>query len=308
MTTNRLRLLVTGAAGFIGSHAAGLAAARGYDVHGVDLTSASGRMPDGVRDHRIADGGLPSMIAELRPDICILAAGRASVGESVADPAPDFKSGPALTFALLDTLRRHAPACRTLFISSAAVYGNPERLPVSEDASAAPISPYGFHKLQCEMLCREFTAVYGMKTAVVRLFSAYGEGLRRQVLWDICRKILCEGRLELMGTGEETRDFLHVQDIAVGLLQVVDRTPMAAEPYNLASGCAVNIRDLAGMLSGALGVRITPEFSGVAPAGDPLHWRGDSTRMRALGFAPQIPLESGIKAYASWARRQLLGG
>jgi UDP-glucose 4-epimerase len=265
-------------------------------------------MPEGVCDHRVAEGDLPGMIAELRPDICIHAAGCASVRESVADPAPDFTSGPVLTFALLDALRRHAPACRTLFISSAAVYGNPKGLPVSEGASVAPISPYGFHKLQCEMLCREFTLIYGMKTAVARLFSAYGEGLRRQVLWDICRKVLREGRLSLMGTGEETRDFLHVRDIAGGLLQIMDCAPMAAETYNLASGRAVSIRDLAEMLSSALDARITPEFSGVAPAGDPLYWLGDATRTRGLGFAPQIPLESGIKAYAAWARGQLQGG
>ena len=306
MTTNRLRLLVTGAAGFIGFHAADLATARGYDVHGVDLTSASGRMPDGVCDHRVAEGGLPGIIAELRPDICIHAAGRASVGESVIDPAPDFASGPTLTFALIDTLRRYYPRCRTLFLSSAAVYGNPEKLPVREDAPAAPISPYGFHKRQSELLCREFTDIYGMKTAVARIFSAYGEGLRRQVLWDICRKGLIEGRLLLHGTGAETRDFLHVRDIAVGLMQIVEGAPMGGETYNLASGHAVSVGDLATMAMSALGVDIEPEFDGWVPVGDPCYWCADISKISALGFLPAIPLTAGVGSYAQWARQQLV--
>ena len=235
MTTDRLRLLVTGAAGFIGSHVAGLAVERGYEVHGVDLAEAPecrGGIPPSSDVRRA--GVFESLIEEIRPVACIHAAGRASVYESVANPALDFASGPVLTFALLDELRRHAPECRALFLSSAAVYGNPEKLPVGEDAPAAPISPYGFHKRQSELLCREFTDVYGMKTAVARIFSAYGEGLRRQVLWDICRKSLIEGRLLLHGTGAETRDFLHVRDIAVGLMQIVEGAPMGGETYNLA--------------------------------------------------------------------------
>jgi UDP-glucose 4-epimerase len=302
------RLLVTGAAGFIGSHIAQIGIERGYEVHGVDLFTASAPMTAGVHDHRVVRGreDLTSLLAEIRPQICIHAAGRASVRESVADPAPDFASGPALTFALLDGLRRHAPACQTLFLSSAAVYGNPGVLPISEDAESRAISPYGFHKLQCETLCREFTAVYGMRTAVVRIFSAYGEGLRRQVLWDICCKILREGRLLLMGTGEETRDFLHVRDIAAGLLQIVDRAPMAAEPYNLASGRAISIGDLAKMAISALGVDIEPEFDGLVPSGDPLHWRADISKITALGFAPTIPLTAGLRSYAEWTRHQFI--
>lgn len=307
---NRSRLLVTGAAGFIGYWTAMHAAARGYEVHGVDLAGVTAMLPNNVHVHRIAGGcaALASLLTELHPDICIHAAGRSSVHESVTNPAPDFASGPSLTFTLLDTLRRHAPTCRVLFLSSAAVYGNPEILPVSEDAKIAPISPYGFHKVQCEILCREFTAVYGMQTAIARIFSAYGEGLRRQVLWDICCKILREGRLCLMGTGEETRDFLHVRDISAGLLRIVESAPMAAETYNLASGQAISILDMARILADALNSQIEPEFNGVVKPGDPRHWRGDGKRIRELEFTPSVPLEPGVQAYAAWAREQLLGG
>lgn len=303
-----MRLLVTGAAGFIGSYVAGLAVERSYEVHGVGLAEAPAIAVAGLRHHRMCKGqeGFESLIEEIRPVACIHAAGRASVYESVANPALDFASGPVLTFALLDELRRHAPECRVLFLSSAAVYGNPEKLPVGESAPAAPISPYGFHKHQSELLCREFTEVYGMKTAIARIFSAYGEGLRRQVLWDICRKSLIEGRLLLHGTGAETRDFLHVRDIAVGLMQIVEGAPMGGETYNLASGHAVSIGDLATTAISALGVDIEPEFDGCVPVGDPRYWCADISKISALGFVPAVPLTAGVGSYAQWARQQLV--
>jgi UDP-glucose 4-epimerase len=297
---------VTGACGFIGRHICHLTKARGDDWYGVDVlnTPPLEVQPDRyVKTDSLA--ALGEFIEHVRPEVCIHAAGLALVRESIADPAPDFSSGPSLTFALLDALRRNALQCRVLFLSSAAVYGNPVRLPASEDSPAAPISPYGFHKLQCELLCREFTEVYGLKTAVARIFSAYGEGLRRQVLFDICRKILCERRLALRGTGQETRDFLHVRDIAAGVLRIADAAPMTAEAYNLASGHAVSISDLAKMAAAGLGIDITPEFDGVVPLGDPRFWQADTTRIGALGFVPTITLEVGIKSYAHWARQEL---
>src|SRR5438552_189686 len=82
---------------------------------------------------------------------------------------------------------------------------------------ARRLSPYGYHKRQAELICEEFSRVYALPTAVARIFSAYGPGLRRQVVWDICEKALATGKLELRGTGAESRDFIHAADIARGL-------------------------------------------------------------------------------------------
>lgn len=263
--------------------------------------------PAGIRYRRLAlpDPALFDFIQEVQPAACVHCAGRASVPLSVSDPAADFHDAVPVTFALLDALRRAAPKCRTVLLSSAAVYGNPLRLPVSEDQPTAPLSPYGFHKLLGEILADEFTRLYALPTAVVRIFSAYGPGLRRQVVWDICERVLTSGTLRLHGTGEESRDFIHADDIASALATVVERAPFQAERYNLGSGQETTIRALACTLLDALGVNLEPEFDGSVRAGDPRNWCANITAVTALGYAPSITLESGLRTVAAWASAKL---
>ena len=301
------RVLVTGAGGFIGRHICELARGRGAAVYGFDLLDVPPTELEPGHYSKNSDHpeDLAHFVENVRPEICIHAAGRASVTDSIEDPAIDFRAGPVLTFELLEALRKKAPNCRFLLLSSAAVYGNPQALPVTETQTPSPISPYGFHKLQCELLCREFTRVYDLRTSIVRIFSAYGEGLRRQVLWDICRQLATNGAVMLRGTGHETRDFLHVADVADGVLLVAERARMAGEVYNLASGRQTSVREIALIAAAALERETTPNFDGVVPQGDPLNWQADITQIEALGFEPKIALETGVRAYAGWCRLQL---
>lgn len=303
-----MRILVTGVAGFLGGYISRAASAQGYETHGVDLPPHAAIQSSLASYHGGADRDVGALVKSIQPTLCVHCAGRASVGQSIVDPADDFRSGPPLTFAWLDALRAHAPGAGFVLLSSAAVYGNPATLPVSEDLPPAPISPYGFHKLQCELLCREFAEVYGVRTAAVRIFSAYGEGLRRQVLWDICRQVLHERRLDLRGTGNETRDFVHGADVAEGVLAVARSAAMRGEVYNLASGHATSVRELASLAASALGYADEPRFDGQVPVGDPLHWKADTAKISALGFAPSIALDAGIKRYAQWCASELAGG
>ena len=301
-------VLVTGVAGFLGRYAARCFAVEGWRVVGIDdLPAENAQLGVAATYHRMK---LPSaeLGALLRSEpfhACVHCAGRASVPLSMAEPKPDFEANAVLTFELLDALRLHAPRCRTLFLSSAAVYGDPAALPVTEDQRVAPLSPYGYHKRQAELLCEEFSRIYGLPTAVVRIFSAYGPGLRRQVLWDICSRALMTGRLSLGGTGEESRDFIHAGDVAAGLRVLAERAAAEGEIYNLASGTETTIRELATLLLRALGSEITPQFDGQRRAGDPLHWRADISRLQALGFQPQISRERGIAATAQWCAAEL---
>jgi UDP-glucose 4-epimerase len=303
-------ILITGVAGFIGRYVARYFSEQGWFVVGVD-NSAPENAPIGNLSvyHRfqLPDANLNNVILEYSPEVCVHCAGRASVGLSITDPTDDFYTNTALTFEILNALRLNAPNCRFIFLSSAAVYGNPESLPVNETQSPFPLSPYGFHKLQCEQLCLEFTKVYNLPTASIRIFSAYGPGLRRQVLWDICQKALIKNAVKLQGTGQESRDFIHALDIAKALMKIAESAPMQGEAYNLASGREVKISELAHIVLSALEYQGVPEFDGIVPMGTPLYWQADISKLVALGFTPTVLLERGIKTFANWCQAELVG-
>ena len=259
------KVLVTGAAGFLGHHVVTQFAREGWKVVGLDhVPSPTATFAPGVAYHRLElpNALLGSLIAAEAPNVCVHCAGSASVGLSLENPDVDFRGNTILTFEVLEALRRNAPACRFLLLSSAAVYGDPAALPVSEVQVPDPLSPYGWHKLQCEMLCAEYSRFFDLPTAVVRIFSAYGPGLRRQVIWDICERALTKGELFLHGTGRESRDFIHATDIARGLVLLAESGAAIGEVYNLATGREVTIAELAELLLRELAPGIVPVFDG----------------------------------------------
>jgi UDP-glucose 4-epimerase len=310
VTTQSKSILITGVAGFIGRYVARHFSEQGWSVVGIDNSPPENAPVANLSAYhrlQLPDTALNGLLQKHSPQVCIHCAGRASVGLSLTDPSADFYASTALTFEMLNALRLNAPNCRFIFLSSAAVYGNPESLPVSETQSLAPVSPYGFHKLQCEQLCLEFTKVYALPTASLRIFSAYGPGLRRQVLWDICQKIITQNSLTLQGTGKESRDFIHALDIARALSVVATSAPMQGEAYSLGSGREVAIAQLADMVLDALESDCSPQFDGIVPAGTPLNWQADISKLNSLGFSASVPLERGVKTFANWCRAELVG-
>jgi len=301
-------VLLTGASGFLGSYMARELSAAGHRVIGLDAVQPpperAGELAVFYRI-RLPDPGLEGVVSRHRPWACLHCAGGSSVPASLSEPWRDFQAGAVVTYQLLEVLRRLAPECRTVFMSSAAVYGDPPGLPVSESAPAAPLSPYGLHKLMAEQAGALFRRLYGLPFAALRVFSAFGEGLRRQVVWDLCRKVLREGRLYLMGTGRETRDFIHAADVARAARLVAERAPLQGEVYNLALGRELSIAELARLVAGELGYRGAVEFDGLLPAGTPRRWRADTARLQALGFRPRVELEEGLRAFVRWCREQL---
>jgi UDP-glucose 4-epimerase len=301
-------VLLTGAAGFLGRYVARQFGAEGWRVVGVDNAPVeSVPLRPGATYHRmrLPDPALGELLAAERPQLCIHCAGRASVPQSMEDPAPDFRDNTVLTFELLNFLRQYVPGCRFLLLSSAAVYGNPRSLPVGEGDEIRPMSPYGYHKRQCELLCQELSSIYGVPTAAVRIFSAYGAGLRRQIIWEICERILTGSPLVLQGSGAESRDFIHAVDVARALSLLARRAPCEGEVYNLATGREVSTRELAALVTGVLKPEMAASFDGRVRAGDPLHWRADISKISALGFTPTISLEQGIRTVATWASAEL---
>jgi UDP-glucose 4-epimerase len=307
---NNKTVLVTGVAGFIGRYITRIFSSQGWDVIGVDNSSPENASSLSLKAYyslQLPSAELNELLKKHSPHLCIHAAGRASVGFSIIDPYKDFYANTVLTMELLESLRKFSPACKFIYLSSASVYGNPSHLPITESSSTNPISPYGFHKLQGEQLCREFYEIYGLSTASVRIFSAYGSGLRRQVLWDICYKALIQGKVFLQGTGLESRDFIHVIDIAAALFLVACHAPMQGECYNLGSGKEVTISELSTLILDSIEYGGSLEFDGKISPGNPRNWKADISRIEALGFQPSVSLEQGVRVFANWCRAELVG-
>jgi UDP-glucose 4-epimerase len=223
----------------------------------------------------------------------------------MTDPASDYSDGPALTFTVLDAIHRCSPDCQFVHLSSAAVYGNPSILPVNEEQAPHPISVYGYHKWQSEIICEEFAALFGLRTISARLFSAYGPGLRRQVLWDLTNKALTQNTVILQGHGSESRDFINVLDIARALDRILDKAPMKGEAINVASGEETKIADLARLIIKNIDHPVTLKFSEQLPSGTPTNWRADIAKISLLGFAPEITLQTGVDAFVEWCKHEV---
>jgi UDP-glucose 4-epimerase len=284
-------VLVTGASGFLGRHICARLLADGHEV-----------VPAGRPEVEVPSPSFDQLLGRRSPDAVVHCATPASVPASVERPHEDFVRSVTVLEELLTRLSGLATPPRVAFISSAAVYGEPARLPVREDDPAAPVSPYGHHRLMCEQLLREYAELEGVPSLSLRVFSAYGEGLRRQVLWEICRQARASGRVVLAGTGDETRDFVHARDVASAVALAVRSAEVDARAYNVAGGDATTIRFLAESLARELGLgEGAVTFTGAVRTGDPRHWQADIGHMRALGWEPEVALPPGLAAYAAWA-------
>ncbi len=279
------KILITGSRGFVGQSVGRYALARGHEVLG--LSRASQAAPGWSGLHKRVDVGtddISGILADFKPDIIVHAAGSASVADSIKDPASDFRAT-AMTFMnVLDGVRRSGADPIVLQVSSAAVYGNPVELPVRERARTAPISPYGHHKLFCEMLANEYAQCYGISSVVCRIFSLFGPLQRRLLVWELYRQFVGpEACVELQGTGNETRDFLHVDDLSDALLRLAKVVPRkAASALNVASGVETSARGLAEEIRSVLESEKDVFCRGHARPGDPDRWWGDTGKLTAL--------------------------
>jgi UDP-glucose 4-epimerase len=301
---------VTGARGFLGRHVAQHLRAVGWRVVGVGHGEWKREDAEawGVsmwRDAEIDFRALRDLAAlSGSPDLIFDAAGSASVGLSLEQPLLDFQRTVATTAAVLEAMRTAAPGALIVYPSSAAVYGAVTKGPIAEPTAIAPLSPYGVHKAMAEELCLTRSKHFGLRCAIIRYFSLYGPGLRRQILWDLVHKITANpSEVQLHGTGDEIRDFLHVED-AARLVSLV-ATTARDEPIviNGGGGHGVSIRELAEAVAGELGEQAVIRFSGKRRHGDPPYYQADVTRLARLGFAPSWTLREGIRDYLAWLKK-----
>jgi UDP-glucose 4-epimerase len=300
-------VVITGVNGFLGQSAARHFAGRGWSVVGVGSSLPLPSLVGTLRRYygwRLPDPRFSGLLREFRPTLCVHCASRSSVPGSFIEPGGDFASSPVVVFELLNQIWKHHPSTKFVLLSSAAVYGNPSSLPITEEHVLAPASPYGYHRLMSERVCAEFSHLFHLRTISLRIFSAYGRGLRRQVFWDICQKATLGEEVNLQGTGGESRDFIHATDIARALEQTALHAAFRGEVYNLASGRETTIAELAGRILQRLSPRGRLSFDGVLPPGTPRNWRADICKLAALGFVPQVSLDEGLGEYVNWFQQE----
>jgi UDP-glucose 4-epimerase len=275
--------------------------------HGAWIESA--RQEWGVgewRNGEITHANLDSLAAAVgMPDVVIHLAGGSAVGPSFAQPAEDFHRSVVAASELAEWMRQRAPNARLVMASSAAVYGAGHPGPIAETAECRPYSPYGFHKRMAELTLESYARNFGLQVAIVRLFSVYGPGLRKQLLWDASTRLAQGAKvLTLGGTGDELRDWLHVDDVAKMLRWAATRASNEASVINGGTGVATPVRTIAERLCAAWGADRTVSFSGAARPGDPVRLVADVSQVQQAGFTPARSWAQGIDDYTAWFRAQ----
>lgn len=235
-------------------------------------------------------------------DYCINAAGSAHVNYSFQYPEKDFELNVSLVINLLGAIKNHSPNCKFINFSSAAVYGNPLKLPVSEDAPTMPLSPYGYHKLLSEKLLYEYYKFFGLKTCSLRVFSAYGERLKKQLFWDLSTQMKNSESLKLYGTGFESRDFIYINDLIRILDIILQKAEFKGEVYNVANGEEIFIKDAVSLFLKEMDWKGKVIFSGEEKTGDPKNWKADIKRIQKFGYKRNYSFEQGIKRYCKWLK------
>jgi len=299
-------VIITGAHGFIGRHTSRVFEREGWRVVGVDQTPWRQGTP---ADWGIAQWHVGEVTTEVLtslnicPAAVVHCAGSGSVGFSYVEPAKDFRYNVETTINALEFIRLYAPNAVLIIPSSAAVYGLAGKLPTPTNHPTNPVSPYGVHKLITEMLCRSYQRNFGLTAVIIRFFSVFGEGQRKLLLWDACRKI-SSGQSEFFGSGNETRDFLHVEDAAALIQLAAIQAPRGEiNVINGGTGQSATVRAIIEELVKLLTCELIPVFNGQTRTGDPPHYLADISEPLRWGWSPSVKLQDGLRRYVEWWQR-----
>ena len=308
------KYLVTGGAGFIGSHLVEELLHRGASVRIADdfSTGLRANLPAaGAFD--LVDGDLANPDIATRAvagcDIVIHQAAIPSVPRSIEDPVGSHRANVDATLNILAAARA-AGVRRVVFAGSSSVYGNSASLPKREDARPHPLSPYALQKLVGEQYCQLFTRLYGLDTVTTRYFNVFGPrqdpGSAYSGVISRFSTALLEGRQPtIYGDGRQSRDFTYVADVVNGVLRATEAPGAAGEVINLACGNRVSLLGLIDTLQIILGTRVQPHF-GPEREGDVRDSQADIAKARhLLGFDPQVSLEDGLRKTVEWYQSNL---
>jgi len=303
------RVLVTGAAGFIGSHLVDRLVEEGAEVVAIDnlkdgnLSNLAESM-DKIEFHKVDIRNFESLKEVMDGvEIVFHLAANANVPYSVDNPKYDFETNTLGTFNVLK-LSLDLDVEKVVYASSAAVYGEPIYVPIDEEHPLNPISPYGASKLAGERLGFAYFKTYGLPFVSLRIFNTYGPRQRRYVMYDFLRKLKENpNRLEVLGTGEQIRDFCYVKDCVEAFVLACKSGNAAGEAFNIAGGNPISIKDLAFLMVKILSLdrRTKIVFTGESWKGDIVNLYADISKIKSkLGFKPRVSLGEGILKLKEW--------
>lgn len=312
MTGDDVRALITGCAGFIGSHLVDSLLVSGAEVIGIDCFTENYDRMQKLENLSLARQSERFQLLELNivEDVltdCVEDAGvifhlaaepgvRLSWGRHFEDYVRNNVLG---TQRLLEAVKT-SPDKRFVFASSSSVYGEAERFPTPESAPPKPFSPYGVTKLAAENLVRLYAQNYGLDAISLRYFSVYGPRQRPDMaFYKFFRAAIDRRPLTLFGDGSQSRDFTFVSD-AVDATIKAGQSPSAGEVYNVGGGSQIRLSDAIAVIGGLVGV--VPEIRSTVPERGDVHATGASIALarQELGYEPLVSLDEGLKAQFDW--------
>lgn len=302
MKVKNRSVVVTGGAGFIGSHLVERLVAERAHVTVVDNFQAG--TPENVASVsdkiQLVKGDIrntESLNVLADADIVFHLAANASVPLSVENPRYDFETNALGTFNVLEA-SLHTGVKKIVYASSAAVYGEPEYTPIDEDHPLQPISPYGVSKLAGEKAGVIFKDMYGLNFSAVRIFNTYGPRQPRYVMYDFIKKLKKTPQLlEVLGTGDQVRDYCYVSDMVEAFMVVAEKGDSI---YNVAGGTSTSIKELAELMVAELSPRAHIYYTGKSWKGDITTLTADITKLKKLGFEPKVLLREGVQKLIQW--------
>ncbi|QRG05970.1 NAD-dependent epimerase/dehydratase family protein [Xanthobacter dioxanivorans] len=304
MTRNIRHAVVIGSSGFLGSWLVDRLVREGTQVTGISRRKGpvldSLAEPSTWTSADIVNAPPDTYLPEC--DTVFFLAGIASVPASLKDPVADLDGNLRSALRILQTLRERDTGTSFIFASSAAVYGSALVLPMAESHPLQPLSPYGVSKLAAEAYVRLYATTFGIPGASARVFSVYGPGQHKQVVYDWALKVATNTpQLSFFGAPEVSRDFIYVSDATAAFAQIAKNAPLKGEAYNVASGTETTLEGLARNLLAISGASARFSFSGDVRVGDPVRWQSDIAALQRLGFQTEVSLLEGLRRTYLWA-------
>jgi len=293
-----MKALVTGGAGFIGSHLVDRLVEEGWKVRVVDNLS-TGR-PENLAHHRdaveLVVGDLKDPATALKAvegvDVVFHFAANPEVRISTTEPETHFRENVVVTFNVLEAMRKRGVR-ELVFASSSSVYGEPEKIPVGEDAPIRPVSVYGASKAACENLIHAYSKLYGIRAVVLRYANVVGPRLRHGVIYDLLMKLKRDKtRLEVLGDGTQVRSYIYIDDAIRATIMAYKKAEETFEIFNVASEDWITVNDVVHTILRVLrldGVKIEykPVLHGVGWPGDVKKIALKIDKLKKVGYTPQ---------------------